>query len=434
MPYNTRRKSLSLSSLGIQVPKGSPASLRRSPPVSVSEEQQPPAKRVKRSHTLNSTSSSDMSPPKTTNIKVRNERPRSAGRAVEHTPPPSPGAIGSAKVDTEGISDDVVVGVIEQLEKTGNRPHLVKELAAVLTNSIGAVESSANPQAIISSRLTSYLRRPWTALSPCPLTKELVATHPRRIYFYLATSPHQPIPEHPEIMPSNDRIITPSISSAADEEEERDARARATLSPSPEIDLSSPELEDDDVSAPPTPGGSFSGRNSLPREHPPTTTNISHNRRAVSPPLEHEEREFTRTANSLQQRSRSQGLATPPVLEVVPTTEHDMDFTVTVEVDETEESAALRNSEAAAALFGHDGHLSIPSTIVEFSSPMLKPQLGLLIPVPVSPASKQRDFDGHVRILDRADGIDDAATDGEQERAIIDAFGGWAELQSPENV
>ncbi|KAK5138849.1 hypothetical protein LTR04_004133 [Oleoguttula sp. CCFEE 6159] len=375
-----------------------------------------------------------MSPPKTTNIKVRNERPRSAGRAVEHTPPPSPGAIGSAKVDTEGISDDVVVGVIEQLEKTGNRPHLVKELAAVLTNSIGAVESSANPQAIISSRLTSYLRRPWTALSPCPLTKELVATHPRRIYFYLATSPHQPIPEHPEIMPSNDRIITPSISSAADEEEERDARARATLSPSPEIDLSSPELEDDDVSAPPTPGGSFSGRNSLPREHPPTTTNISHNRRAVSPPLEHEEREFTRTANSLQQRSRSQGLATPPVLEVVPTTEHDMDFTVTVEVDETEESAALRNSEAAAALFGHDGHLSIPSTIVEFSSPMLKPQLGLLIPVPVSPASKQRDFDGHVRILDRADGIDDAATDGEQERAIIDAFGGWAELQSPENV
>lgn len=35
-------------------------------------------------------------------------------------------------MDTEGINDDIVVAVIEQLEKTGNRPHLVKELAAVL--------------------------------------------------------------------------------------------------------------------------------------------------------------------------------------------------------------------------------------------------------------------------------------------------------------
>lgn len=36
------------------------------------------------------------------------------------------------KIDTEGINDDIVVAVINQLEKTGNRPHLVKELAAVL--------------------------------------------------------------------------------------------------------------------------------------------------------------------------------------------------------------------------------------------------------------------------------------------------------------
>jgi hypothetical protein len=43
-------------------------------------------------------------------------------------------------IDTEGISDDVVVATIKQLEKTGNRPHLVKELAAVLCHCIGAVE------------------------------------------------------------------------------------------------------------------------------------------------------------------------------------------------------------------------------------------------------------------------------------------------------
>jgi hypothetical protein len=36
------------------------------------------------------------------------------------------------KIDTEGINDDVVVAAIEQLEKTGNKPHLVRELAAVL--------------------------------------------------------------------------------------------------------------------------------------------------------------------------------------------------------------------------------------------------------------------------------------------------------------
>lgn len=59
---------------------------------------------------------------------------RAAQRGLyEHTPPPSPMDGGVAtKIDTEGINDDIVVSVIDQLEKTGNRPHLVKELAAVL--------------------------------------------------------------------------------------------------------------------------------------------------------------------------------------------------------------------------------------------------------------------------------------------------------------
>jgi hypothetical protein len=43
------------------------------------------------------------------------------------------------KIDTEGINDDIVVGVIEQLENTGNRPHLIKELATVLSNISDAV-------------------------------------------------------------------------------------------------------------------------------------------------------------------------------------------------------------------------------------------------------------------------------------------------------
>ena len=62
---------------------------------------------------------------------------------MEHTPPPSPGATGASKIDTDGIKDDIVVAVIDQLERTGNRPHLVKELAATLTNTIPAVERYA---------------------------------------------------------------------------------------------------------------------------------------------------------------------------------------------------------------------------------------------------------------------------------------------------
>ena len=39
----------------------------------------------------------------------------------------------------DDINDDIVVGVIEQLEKTGNRPHLVKELATVLSTTNDSV-------------------------------------------------------------------------------------------------------------------------------------------------------------------------------------------------------------------------------------------------------------------------------------------------------
>ena len=63
----------------------------------------------------------------------------------EHTPPPSPDAdmdmnevegeeIGRPvpEIDMESVNDDIVEAVILQLQKTGNRPHLVKELATVL--------------------------------------------------------------------------------------------------------------------------------------------------------------------------------------------------------------------------------------------------------------------------------------------------------------
>ncbi|KAK8164907.1 hypothetical protein BKA80DRAFT_309084 [Phyllosticta citrichinensis] len=372
MPYNTRRKSLSLPMLGIQLPNSSRSSSHRSPPASSAE--QPPQKKQKRIHTpASSASPSPQTPPIS---KARTDRPKPAGRAVENTPPPSPGFEGVPKIDTEGINDDIVVAVIKQLEETGNRPHLLKELAAVLSTQLPIVESSANPSAIISSRLTGYIRRPWTALSPCPVGKELVGTHPKRIYFFLNTCPHQPIPEPNETSAAavaQARIISPSLSSAADEseEDERDRRARVAMSPSPEVDLSSPELDDDSDTT------TFSSHGSLVRGA--STSNIAHNRRAASPPLERDEREFTATASSLQKRSRSQEHETKPDFSTGPPSSSssniDGEENLSGDEPESEESAAVRNSEAAALLFGHsvESNASIATMDFEVSSPVFRP-------------------------------------------------------------
>jgi hypothetical protein len=151
-PYNTRRKSVSLSQLGIHVPSSSRSSSHRSPPASATtppledseQQQQHPNKKVKRSHSsagqeplspVSSTSPSRASPPLLKDVQSPTVRRVAAG--VEATPPPERGTF---KIDTEGINDEIVVGVIEQLEKTGNRPHLLKELAAILQHNIGIVQ------------------------------------------------------------------------------------------------------------------------------------------------------------------------------------------------------------------------------------------------------------------------------------------------------
>lgn len=392
MGYNTRRKSLSLPSLGIAIP-GAPRSAR-SPPSTA--EMQQPAKKQKRSHSGSSTSPLT-SPSNSLPLRAFDEqqRPKSAGRVAD-TPPPSPGgAAGQAKVDTQGIDDEIVVGVIEQLEKTGNRPHLLKELALVLSPTIPIVESSANPAAIISSRLATYLKRTWTALSRCPLDKKLVGTHPKRVYYFLTTSPHQPIPAdatNGAIMP---RIVTPSLSSGASEEEDMDARARARMSPSPELDLSDYD-ENGSVDV-------FSSQ-----VHPPTNANISHNRRAQSPPLEKEEREFTLTASFLQQERRRQEAERAARMSAQPSQTSDISMDdIAQSIEETEELAARKNSEAAAALFGHMASSSFDFSI---DSPALKSQVfHLEMPPPA--------FKPH-----------------EVKLEIADIDWSWSDMRSPENI
>ncbi|OJD27925.1 hypothetical protein ACJ73_00671 [Blastomyces percursus] len=327
MGYNTRRKSLSLPSLGIHLPSASRS--HRSPTTpknpATSDTQQPPSKKVKRSHDSTSRSPLSVSSESQSNLlkdKVDGSGQKSQGGAgtYEHTPPPSPRDTGSvAKIDTDGINDDIVVAVIEQLERTGNRPHLIKELAAVLSNMNETVANSANAAALLSSRLSLYLKRPWTALSPCPIAKELIPVHPRKVFFYLTASPHQALPEASDgiLTPATEsKRLTPSVSDPSIDLDDADqdlARERARLSPSPEVDLSAPEFEDEDgveLDGHSAPGGPHtSSRNYGVRGNLSNLHRVSYNHRSISPPLEGDEKEFTQTASSVRERTSSEELA-----------------------------------------------------------------------------------------------------------------------------
>ncbi|KAL9594953.1 MAG: hypothetical protein Q9219_006733 [cf. Caloplaca sp. 3 TL-2023] len=407
MPYNTRRKSLSLPSLGIQLPSTSRAhrpSISKAATAVDSSPPQPPAKKVKRSHTSDDASPTTMSRPRSStsssikSVSFAPDRPKSSGRtAYEHTPPPSPGPTDRIKINTKGINDDIVIGVIEQLEKTGNRPHLIKELSAVLSTTNDAVLSSANPVALLSSRLAAYLRRDcWTTQSPCPLAKELIPVHPRKVFYYLTTQPRQDIPaDSSDILTSSlitsmnsgaksgKRIISPSLSNASVDEEDFESaelRKREAFSPSPEIDLSAPELDtvahtEDEFHVPLTPAGStLSGRSSLARDGSSGSgsenSNLTHNHRVHSPPLEGDEKEFTQTASNMRMRGMS--LDDQSVRQ---STEAENELPMTVEemhLGETEDEVAHRNQEDGATLFGgHTPRQELSSSMM--SSPFVKP-------------------------------------------------------------
>lgn len=349
MPYSTRRKSLSLPSLGIQLPRSTRPHRSNSKPDSQEEpskEQSPPAKRVKRDHNSQSLLPS---PRRTPSADLGATKPLIT-RHGAHTPPPSPGdVVAFRKIDLDGINDDVVISVIEQLEKTGNRPHLIKELATILlaTNqniaqyvqllhahrSLLTLRSSANPAALLSSRLTQYMKRPWTALSPCPIAKELIPVHPRKVFFFLTTQPRGELPSNSDdiITPviADIKRLTPSISDPSVEDEESlDRHERMRFSPSPEVELFTPEFEHN-TPVPGTPSSSFGSHTDLSAENPQQLRQRPSNR-APSPGLEADERGFTETASAvrasrlLQQTSQLQISVQEPVEEPKPRTEQDV--------------------------------------------------------------------------------------------------------------
>jgi hypothetical protein len=46
----------------------------------------------------------------------------------------------TTEIDLKAVNDDIVEAVIVQLQTTGNRPHLVKDLATVLGQTLTSVQ------------------------------------------------------------------------------------------------------------------------------------------------------------------------------------------------------------------------------------------------------------------------------------------------------
>ena len=232
-------------------------------------------------------------------------------------------------------------------------------------------------------------------MSPCPIGKELIPIHPRKVYYFLTTLSRQDFPaDSSDILSSSSnnnigsggkggrRIISPSLSGASldDDIEGSEDHKREVMSPSPEVDLSIPELDatapgaEDDFATPLTPAGSsFSGRSSLARDGTSGAASeglgLVHNHRAASPPLEGDEKEFTQTASNMRMRGMS--LDDTNIRQSTEIGSHAVQDSVDMQMEETEEEKAKRNREVAAALFGsHHEHTPVGSSVL--SSPMVK--------------------------------------------------------------
>jgi hypothetical protein len=199
------------------------------------------------------------------------------------------------------------------------------------------------------------------------LAKELIPVHPRKVFFYLTTQSRMELPENSDdIIPptlAEMKRLTPSISDPSVTEDEMDTEVRGR-SPSPEVELFSPDLEDDNgIPTPPTPGEAFSGRNSL---NPDGTPDIrSRGNRAPSPALEADERGFTETATAVRARGMSlQSAAPQPSVEV--------DQSALMEDDETPEQQHNRDQKLADALFGYERLQATQKALG--SSPMILPK------------------------------------------------------------
>lgn len=215
------------------------------------------------------------------------------------------------------------------------------------------------------------MKRPWTALSPCPIAKELIPVHPRKVFFYLTSQTRGPLPVNSDdiIAPVivDMKRLTPSISDPSiDEDAEMDHMDRSRLSPSPEVDLFSPELETG-TPEPSTPGSQFSGHSSL---HPSTAQDIRPrpSTRAPSPGLEADERGFTETASAVRANRLNQI--------------SELEISAPVVIEEPKQSRS--DLDVGIELFGRShGGLSVGDNHTKqmMSSPMIVPKHNLTVQV-----------------------------------------------------
>lgn len=257
MPYNTRRKSLSLPSLGIHVPISNAAraaalanrhAQAQAQSHTTSGSASPSSSSVAHSasslsslSTSSSASSPTFSPRSPTDrdrdrdrdsmnlaaeaqtssarkikrSRTADDRERSAPAAKRrqtdaNTPPPSPGSRNPSRaisiemddvddngydsaasdvgpeIDMSSINDEIVEAVIVQLQATRNRPHIVKELAAVLMGQLKIVQQYA-----CSPCLAGCLS---AMLAPCPVPLTNIPCAP--------TDPQTPLPSFPRDFPA----------------------------------------------------------------------------------------------------------------------------------------------------------------------------------------------------------------------------------------
>jgi hypothetical protein len=121
---------LSLPSLGIHLPKSQQH--HHSAPAGAKGDQ-PPQKRFKRDH-----SSSPLVVHYGLNLNLPPSPPpeTTTGASISATTTTTT----RRKISHDGINDEIVSGVVDILERTDNRPHTVKELAAILSPVLSIVE------------------------------------------------------------------------------------------------------------------------------------------------------------------------------------------------------------------------------------------------------------------------------------------------------
>lgn len=147
MPYNTRRKSLSLPSLGIHVPVNRSSNNSHNSQAGMTARPRPstegsprPSKKLKRSHVVSSTTATstigsrkcDSIPTPTSSSGVQT--------SIETDETDLTGMPEIKPVDLTGINDEIVEAVLLRLQQTRNRPHLVKELTTVLAGKLAIVQ------------------------------------------------------------------------------------------------------------------------------------------------------------------------------------------------------------------------------------------------------------------------------------------------------